>query len=59
MIKVCHVCLKALDKDEKPYAWIKPKGGRTRYYCESCWMKEQMIATGASPLIEANHKGVK
>lgn len=59
MIKVCHICLKSLDRDEQPAAEIRPKGAKTRYYCLSCWEKEQAIASGADPLIEANYKEIK
>ena len=59
MIKVCHICLKSLDRDEEPAAWIRPKGAKTRYYCLSCWKKELLISSGsADPIIEANHKEV-
>ena len=57
-IKVCHICLKPLRSGKDIAAAITPRGSKTRYYCGSCIQKEIMIASGSSPLLEANYKEV-
>lgn len=59
MNKLCHICLKPLKDVSDVAASITPRGYKTRYYCSSCINKEMMIASGSSPIIEANYKEVK
>ena len=58
MNKLCHICLKPLKDGSDIAAAITPRGSKTRYYCTSCLQKEMMIASGSSPLLEANYKEV-
>ena len=48
---ICHICGKALQTSAKSFgeriaAEIRPRAGKTRYYCIKCWEQELRIAGG-------------